>query len=327
VSFRVAVLDDYQGVARRFADWDALAPRVEVTVFREHVGDEDDLVARLAGFDAVVAMRERTALPGRVLRRLPGLRLIATTGMANAAIDLAAAGELGITVCGTGGRAGAVATVELTWALILAVARRVPRQDASVRSGGWQVPEPGTVGTLLRGKTLGIAGLGNIGAALVPVARAFGMRVTGWSRNLTPARAAEAGVEPLPRAEFFATADIVSVHIKLGPGARHYVGRDDLRRMRPSAYLVNTSRGPVVDQDALAEAVREGWIAGAALDVYDEEPLPPGHPLRTLPGTVLTPHIGYVTEDTYRDYFPQIVEDVAAFLDGRPVRVLGGQAP
>ncbi|HEY9523336.1 MAG TPA: D-2-hydroxyacid dehydrogenase family protein [Thermopolyspora sp.] len=323
-SFRVAILDDYQGVAREYGDWAALAPRVEVTEFREHIGDADELARRLAGFDAVVAMRERTALPGDLLRRLPGLRLILTTGMANASIDLAAADELGVTVCGTAGRTGSAGTVELTWALILACARRVPVQDASIRAGGWQATTPGSIGTTLSGKTLGIVGLGNIGAALVPVARAFGMRVTGWSRNLTAERAAQVGVTPLPREEFFATADFVTVHIKGGPRAHHYVNADDLRHMGPSSYLVNTSRGPVVDQDALARAVREGAIAGAALDVYDEEPLPKDHPLRDLPGIVLTPHIGYVTQETYREYFPQLVEGVTAFLAGDPVRVLGG---
>jgi phosphoglycerate dehydrogenase-like enzyme len=319
MTFRIAVLDDYQNVALGLADWGSLGSEAVVVPFHDHVADEDALVARLDPFDAVVAMRERTPLRADVLRRLPRLRLIVTTGSANAAIDVAAAREQGITVCGTAGRTGAVATAELTWGLILALARRIPQQDAAVRAGGWQTG----LGTLLRGKTLGIVGLGNIGAAVVPIGKAFGMRVTAWSRNLTESWAADAGAEYRPREEFFASADVVTVHLKLGPGSQGYITRDDLRRMRPTAMLVNTSRGPLVNEDALAEALREGWIAGAALDVYGTEPLPAGHEFRSLPRTVLSPHVGYVTDDTYREYFPQIVEDIAAFRSGKAVRELG----
>jgi len=221
-------------------------------------------------------------------------------------------------LAGTGGALGAVATVELAWALIFALARRVPQHDASVRSGGWQVE----LGSTLCGKTLGLVGLGHIGTGMVPVAKALGMTVTAWSRNLDPDRARAAGVEPRRRAEFFATADVFSVHIKLSTASRHYVGAAELALMHPAAMLVNTSRGPVVDTDALLGALRSGRLAGAALDVYDTEPLPLDHPLRREPNLVLTPHIGYVTRESYQQYFPQLVENVAAFLAGRPIRPL-----
>ncbi|MET7394010.1 D-2-hydroxyacid dehydrogenase family protein [Dactylosporangium sp. NPDC005572] len=309
----LAILDDYQGVALSMGDWSSLP--VRITVFREHLGSPDDVVRALQPFDGVVAMRERTALPGEVLRALPRLRLVATAGMANAAVDLRAAAECGITVCGTTGMAGAVATVEHTWALIFALARQIPRHDALVRAGGWQAG----LGTTLHGRTLGIVGLGNIGRGLIPVAQALGMRVTAWSRHLT---AAPEGVEAPGREAFFAGADVLSVHVKLAPSTRHYIGAAELALLKPSALLVNTSRGPIVDTAALVAALRAGRLAGAALDVYDTEPLPPGDPLRAAPNVVLSPHLGYVTRESYAQYFPQLVEDVAAFLAGHPVRVL-----
>jgi phosphoglycerate dehydrogenase-like enzyme len=261
-------------------------------------------------------MRERTPMPRAVLERLPGLQLIATSGSANAAIDLAAATELGVTVCGTTGWAGVTATVEHVWALILALARGIPREDAAIRAGGWQVG----LGTTLHGKVLGIVGLGNIGPLLVPVARALGMEVTAWSRNLTDERAGEVGVTRLDRLGFFASADVVTVHVKLSDRSRGYVGGEELAAMKPTALLVNTSRGPVVDQHALLTALTERRIAGAALDVFDDEPLPVDHPLRHAPNTVLTPHVGYATRESYAQYFPQVVEDIDAFLRGRPMR-------
>ncbi|WP_327002602.1 D-2-hydroxyacid dehydrogenase family protein [Dactylosporangium sp. NBC_01737] len=311
--FRLAVLDDYQGVSGEFADWSSLP--VQITVFRAPLGSPADVTRALEPFDAIVAMRERTALPGDVLRALPRLRLIATTGMANAAIDLRAAAGCGITVCGTTGMAGAVATIEHTWALILALARRVPRHDALVRAGGWQ----DGLGTTLHGRTLGIVGLGNIGRGLIPVAHALGMRVTAWSRRLA---AVPAGVDAPGKEAFFAGADVLSVHIKLAPSTRHYIGAAELALLKPSALLVNTSRGPIVDTAALVAALRAGRLAGAALDVFDTEPPPPGDPLRTAPNVVLSPHVGYVTRESYAQYFPQLVEDVAAFLAGQPIRVL-----
>ncbi len=316
--FRVAVLDDYQHVAGAMADWGRLGDGVDVAFFHDHAPTADQLVHRLQGFDAVVAMRERSAFPRPVLAALPALRLLVTTGMANASIDIAAAAELGVTVAGTDGRGGASATVELTWALIFALARGIPAEDAAVRHGGWQV---GT-GQVLHGKTLGIVGVGNLGSRMPPVARAVGMRVVAWSRNLTAGRAAEAGVEPVGREELFSTSDVVTVHLKLSDRSRGYIGREELRLMKPSALLVNTSRWPVIDEAALIQALEEGWIAGAALDVFDVEPLPHDHPLRYLPRTVLTPHIGYVSVESYRSYYGDAVDDIIAFREGNPVRVL-----
>jgi phosphoglycerate dehydrogenase-like enzyme len=318
VSFRVAVLDDYQRVALSLGPWRQLDPSVEVTCFHDHVDDRRQLVNRLQPFDAVVAMRERTAFGRDVLSGLPALRLLVTKGMANAVIDVAAANELGIVVCGTGGWAGATATVELTWALILGLARDVPKEDAGIRHGAWQLG----IGTQLGGKTIGIVGLGNIGSLIPPVGRALGMRVTAWSANLSDERAAAVGVERLDHDEFFSTSDVITVHLKQSDRSLGYVGRDELRMMKPTALLVNTSRGPVVDEAALLEALERRWIAGAALDVYDREPLPVDHPLRHLPGTLLSPHMGYVTVESYAEHFTQAVEDIAAFVDGAPLRVL-----
>jgi len=300
------------------ADWSALGDDVEVVFFHDHATAPAQLVARLQGFDAAVAMRERSGFPRAVLERLPGLRLLVTTGMVNAAIDLAAAAELGITVSGTEAPGGASATVELTWALIFALARGIPAEDAGIRAGAWQTG----IGQVLHGKTLGIVGLGNLGSRMPPVARALGMRVVAWSQNLTAARAADVGVEHVGREELFSTSDVVTVHLKLSDRSRGYIGRADLRRMKPTALLVNTSRGPVVDEAALVEALEERWIGGAALDVFDTEPLPADHPLRRLPRTVVTPHIGYVSVESYRGYYGHAVDDIAAFRTGSPVRVL-----
>jgi phosphoglycerate dehydrogenase-like enzyme len=315
---RVAVLDDYQGVALGMAKWASLGEAVEVTAFRDHLDDPDELVRRLEPFDIIAAMRERTPFPRTLLERLPNLRLLVTSGPKNDAIDIDAARELGIVVSGTVGRNGIPGTVELTWALVLAAARSLPREDALVRAGEWQ----GGLGTVLYGKTLGIVGLGNIGPRMIPIARAFGMHVTAWSRNLSAERAAEHGVEALSREEFFSTADVVTVHLKLSARSVGYVGSEELSLMKPTAFLVNTSRGPLVDEDALIDALSRGSIAGAGLDVYDKEPLPAGHAFRTLPNLVLSPHMGYVTRETYADYFGGYLEDIEAFLRGDPIRVL-----
>lgn len=312
----VVVLDDYQDVAREFGDWARLADRVELTVLTEHVEDVETLVRRLADAEVVVAMRERTPFPASVLDRLPRLRLLVTTGMANVAIDLAAAARRGVTVTGT--RGVATATAELTWALILALVRQVPAESQRMRAGGWQ----STVGGDLAGHTLGVLGLGRLGAQVATIGRAFGMDVLAWSQNLRTERASELGVRAVTREELLTGSDIVTVHLKLGDRTRGLIGEPELRSMRRDAYLVNTSRGPIVDERALLTALREGWIAGAGLDVFDTEPLPAGHPLRTAPNTVLTPHLGYVTRDTYRVFFGDVVEDIEAFLAGRPVRVL-----
>jgi phosphoglycerate dehydrogenase-like enzyme len=312
---KVAVLDDYQDVARTMGPWERLGDRVELTVFTDHLAP-DEVAGALEPFDAVVAMRERTPFPPSLLARLPNLRLLITTGLRNAAIDVGAATERGVVVSGT--NATGSSTAELTWALLLAVTRHVCEEDRAVREGRWQH----TIGPELAGRTLGLVGLGRIGTRMAAIARAFELRVIAWSPNLTAERAAEAGAEGVSRERLFAEADFVSVHLVLGDTTRGLIGPDDLARMKPTAYLVNTSRGPIVQEAALIEAVRDGAIAGAALDVYDVEPLPPDHPLRSLPNTVLTPHVGYVATGVYEQWWREVVEDVEAFLDGAPVRVV-----
>jgi phosphoglycerate dehydrogenase-like enzyme len=323
---RVAILDDYQQVALASADWSAVRERAEITVFTEHIARTDALVRVLEPFDVVVAMRERTAFDAERLGRLPNLRLLVTTGMGNAAIDMAAAGERGITVCGTAG--SATATVELTWALILALVRHIPEEDQRIKaagrpggaalSGGWQR----TVGTGLAGKVLGVVGLGYQGKKVAKVGRAFGMKLLAWSQNLEPGAAEKAHARAVSKEELFSQSDVVTVHYKLGPRSTGLVGPAELALMKPSAYLVNTSRGPVVDSAALIAALRSGSIAGAALDVYDTEPLPLSDPLRTAPNVILTPHLGYVTDESYQVFYAEAAEDIVAFADGAPVRIL-----
>jgi phosphoglycerate dehydrogenase-like enzyme len=312
---RVAILDDYQHAALASADWASLGA-TEVTPFHGHIADTASLAASLAGYDVVVAMRERTSFDAERFRLLPALRLLVTTGMANAAIDLAAASAAGVTVCGT--RGSASATAELTWGLILSLARHIPLEDARIREGGWQH----TMGLGLRGRTLGLVGLGTLGRQVAAIGTAFGMEVLAWSQRLSAEAASAAGARAVSKDELFASGDIVTIHYKLSPRSAGLVGAPEIALMKPTAYLVNTSRGPLVDTDALLEALRSGAIAGAALDVYDEEPLPAGHPLRNAPRTVLTPHIGYVTDDGYRVFYGEAVEDIAAFAAGQPVRVL-----
>ena len=306
---RVAILDDYQDVARSIADWGGL----DITVFHDHVADDDALVERLEPFDAVVAMRERTPFDAGRLARLPRLRLLVTTGLRNASIDLEAARAHGVTVCATG-YSGA-STSELTWGLILAVTRRIPAEDAAVRAGGWQH----TIGPELSGRTLGVIGLGRQGTRAAEIGRAFGMDVVAWSRSRREAE----GVTPVSsKEELLERSDVVTVHVVLSDQTRGLIGAAELARMKPTAYLINTSRGPIVDEAALLEALRAGTIAGAGLDVYDTEPLPAGHPLRSAPNTVLTPHIGYVSTGTYEVFYRDAVEDIEAFIAGAPVRVL-----
>jgi len=312
----VAVLDDYQGVAEALGPWDELGDAVSVTAFRDHVDDDDELVTLLGAFEVVVAMRERTPFPAHRLERLPNLRLLVTTGMANASIDVAAARRQGIVVAGTGGLSAP--TAELTWGLILAVTRHVCAEDRRVRAGGWQR----TIGPELSGRTLGVLGLGRLGRRVAAVAQAFEMDVIAWSQNLRSEDAAELGVEAVSKEDLFRRADVLTIHTRLSDRTRGLVTAAELALMKPSAYLVNTSRGPIVDEAALLAALNDGTIAGAALDVYDVEPLPAGHPLRSAPNTVLTPHLGYVSEGSYEVYFREAVEDIAAFLDGEPVRVL-----
>jgi phosphoglycerate dehydrogenase-like enzyme len=313
---RVAILDDYQGVALDAAPWDDLGPDAEVVAYSDHVAGDDALVARLEPFEVVVAMRERTPFTRARLERLPNLKLLVTTGMRNVAIDVAAANEHGVVVSGTGGVSAA--TAELTWALILALARHLPAEDRSIRDGGWQT----TVGIDLAGRTLGVVGLGRQGAPVARIGHAFGMRVIAWSRHLTPDRAAEHGAEAVDRDGMLEQADVLTIHLPLSDHSRGLIGAEELARMKPTALLVNTSRGPIVDEDALVAALRDGTIGGAALDVYGTEPLPADHPLRTAPNTVLTPHIGYVTQATYEVFYREALEDIAAWRDGAPLRVL-----
>lgn len=310
---RVAVLDDFQAAAEGLADWSKL-DAAEVRFFHDHVTDEDELVERLRPYSVVVAMRERTPFPASTLRRLPNLRLLVTTGKRNASIDLAAADLAGVVVCGTRGLSNGV--VEQTWALILGAARNLAAEDALIRSGGWQ----GELGTLLAGKTLGLVGLGKVGAAVARIATAFELQVVAWSPHLTPGRAAAHGVSCVTKGELFEVSDIVSVHLALGPTTRGIVAEQELRAMKPSAILVNTARGPIIDEVVLLRAVAEGWIAKAALDVFDEEPLGPASPWRSAPNTLLAPHLGYVSHDNYRIFYGDAVEDIVAFLAGSPTR-------
>lgn len=312
----LAILDDYQGVALAMAPWERLASGVSVRAYRDHLADEAAVVERLKPYDAVVLMRERTPFPRRVIESLPGLRLVVTTGMRNRALDVAACRERGIAVCGT--EALGAPTVELTWGLILALARRIPVEDRAMRDGRWQT----TVGNQLAGNTLGVLGLGRVGRQVARVAHAFDMRVIAWSQNMTVADAAAAGAVRVEKDRLFAEADAVTIHVVLSERTRGLVGARELALMKPSAHLVNTSRGPIVDEGALIAALRSGTIAGAGLDVFDIEPLSPAHPLLSLPNTVLTPHLGYVTQESYRVFYQQALEDVEAWLAGSPVRTL-----
>ncbi|WP_457965535.1 D-2-hydroxyacid dehydrogenase family protein [Arthrobacter sp. D1-29] len=314
---RLAILDDYQDVAHGFADWTALEKEgVSVTVFREPFTSQEALVAALAGYSIVIAMRERTPFPRPVMEKLPALKLLVTTGMANAAIDVAAAEDHGITVCGTPG--SPTAAPELTWALLLAIARNLPAEDNSMRAGAWQ----STVGFELAGKTLGIVGLGKIGRRIAAYGQAFGMDVLAWSENLTDEAAADAGVRRVSKDDLFRSADVATLHLRLSPRSEGTVGERELRLLGPEGILVNTARGPLVDQDALIRALTEGWIRGAALDVFDQEPLPAAHPILAAPNTVLSPHLGYVTRESYRQFYGGAFEDVNAWLAGSPIRVI-----
>jgi phosphoglycerate dehydrogenase-like enzyme len=319
---RLAILDDYQSVASKFAPWEQLAAHgVEVNFFDHPFKDGSDAVASLAGFDIIIAMRERTAFGRDVLAQLPGLKLLVTTGMANQSIDLRAAEESGIAVCGTGG--SPAAAPELTWGLLLALARSIPFEDRRLRDGRWQ----STVGFELAGKTLGVLGLGKIGRRVAAYGQAFGMDVIAWSPNLTDEAAAGAGAGKVSKDALFRQSDVVSVHVRLSERSRGVVGEPELRLLGPTGVLVNTARGPLVDEEALVRGLNEGWLGGAALDVYDLEPLPADHRLLTAPRTVLTPHLGYVTEQSYREFYGGAFDDVQAWLRGGPVRLLTSVQP
>src|SRR5712691_317246 len=317
---RLSILDDYQGVALDMADWSAVRDRdVEIAVERFPFADEDDVVRSLADSEIVAAMRERTAFTKRVVDRLPKLKLLITTGMRNASFDMVALKECGVTVCGTGGTGGGNEdTAEVAWGLILGAARRIAEDHQFMRQGGWQT----RVGHRVAGKTLGLLGLGRLGSAVARVGLAFGMKAIAWSQNLTAEKAAAQGVERVVKDELFRRSDILSVHLVLSDRSRGLVGAREIGLMQPSAILVNTSRGPSSDTGAIIAALKAGRLAYAGFDVYDQEPLPIDHPLRQAPNVILTPHIGYVTDENYRSSYPQIVENVVGFLDGKPVRVI-----
>ncbi len=313
---KIAILDDYQNVALSMADWDALPDGCSVQAFHDNITDREALVARLEPFDVLVIMRERTRFPGDLIARLPNLKLLITSGGRNAAIDQAACAERGIAVAGTGGFGAP--TSELAWALILAMFKRVPEEDRATRAGHWSLGLTRT----LEGKTLGVLGLGKLGARLAKVGQAFEMDVIAWSQNLTDERAAEVGVRRVEKDALFAESDVISIHLVLSERSRGLVGARELGLMKPTASIVNTSRGPIIDEAALIDALRNGTIGGAGLDVFDVEPLPADHAFRSLPNTVITPHLGYGTEENYRIYFGEAVENIRNWLEGKPIQAI-----
>jgi len=317
---RIAILDDYLDCALTVADWSAVLERADVTVFREAFSDQDDAVAKLQDFDVLAIMRERTPLSRAIIERLPNLRMIAMTGVRNPTLDAVAAQERGIVVSTTTSTPnGSANTVELAWTLILSLARWIPSQDAGMRKGEWQT----RLGCNIAGKKLGLIGLGRLGAQMVPIARAFQMDVVAWSPNLNEERAAEACVAYASKEELFSTSDFISIHMVLSAKTRGLIGTEDLGRMKPSAFLVNTARGPLVDEQALLEALNSGKIAGAGLDVYDREPLPVDHPLRSAPNTVLSPQLGFATREGLGHYYTESIKNIIAWLDGKPQNLFG----
>jgi phosphoglycerate dehydrogenase-like enzyme len=315
---RIALLDDYQQVALKLADWSAVRALGTIDVFDRNLGGIDEAAAALQPYDVIGMMRERMPLPRALIERLPNLKLVIVTGARARTIDFEATAEHGIMVCHTLPGGSHAATPELAWALILAAARHLPKECQNVREGGWQQ----TLGTALSGSTLGLLGLGKLGGHMVPIAKAFGMDCIAWSQNLTAERAAEVGATLVGRDELFARSDFLSIHLVLSERSRGLVGAAELRSMKPSAILINTSRGPIVDETALIAALREGCIRGAGLDVFDREPLPLDHPFRQMENVVATPHLGYVTEAAYRDFYESMAEGIVAWAKGTPIRVL-----
>jgi D-3-phosphoglycerate dehydrogenase len=314
---RCAILDDYQNVALQMGDWSSVAADLEIKVFNSHLGSAESVVAALQGFPIVVAMRERTAFPRTVIEKLPDLRLLITTGARNPSIDVTAAKERGLVVSGT--PSAGSPTCGIAIGLMLELTRRIGFENARMKAGApWQT----TIGVDLEGLTLGVVGLGKLGRRTSRIAQAFGMKVIAWSQNLTSQACEDAGVDYADKGELFRRADIVTVHVVLSQRTRGLIGASELGLMKSSAYLINTSRGPIVDEAALLAALRDKKIAGAGLDVFDVEPLAPDHPLRKLDNVVLTPHLGYVSMQNYRAYFAGVVEDIRAFLDGKPIRIL-----
>jgi len=315
---RCAILDDYQSVSLKMADWSKVAPDLDIKVFSDPLGGPDAVAKALQGFAIVIAMRERTPFPRQLIEALPDLRLLVTTGMVNRAIDLEAAKARNVVVCGTPSFGNP--TTGIAWGLILELTRRIGHENARLKSGAlWQ----SVVGADVEGLTLGVIGLGKLALRVSEVGRAFRMKVVAWSQNITPERAQAAGVDyAASKEDVLRQADIVSIHIPLTPKSRGLIGATELGLMKPTAFLVNTSRGPIVEEAALLAALREGKIAGAGFDVYDVEPLPLAHPLRKLDNVVLTPHLGYASQQNYRAYFAGVVDDIRGFLDGKPMRVL-----
>jgi phosphoglycerate dehydrogenase-like enzyme len=320
MNVKAAILDDYQNVALQYTDWSPIAKAVDLKVFNQPFASQDEAINALQGFAVVVGMRERTPFPRKVIEALPDLKLLITTGAKNNSFDVAAANERGVTVCGTGGVGNP--TAGIAFGLMLELTRRIGFENARMKAGEpWQV----TIGKDLEGLTLGVVGLGKLGQRVAAIAKAFGMNVIAWSQNLTPEKCKEAGVGYASKDELFGKADIVTIHLQLSDRSRGTVTAADIARMKPSAYLINTARAPIVDQAALLAALQQKKIAGAGLDVFEVEPLPRDHPYRELDNVVLTPHLGYVSEQNYRKYFPDIVEDIRAWLDGKPVRVIAAK--
>lgn len=313
---QVAILDDYLNAALELGDWSQLDGKAEITVFDQPFANEADAADKLSGFEIIVGMRERTPFPASLIQKLPALKLLITTGMRNLSFDMEAAKAQGVTVCGTGGLGQP--TAELAWAMILGLACHIPAHDNAMKGGNWQTRMNGD----LQGRTLGVIGLGKLGSAVATVGNAFGMNVIAWSQNLTDERAAEVGVRRVDKDELMAQSDYISIHLILSDRSRGLIGADDLARMKPTAYIVNTSRGPIIDTEALLSALRAGKIAGAGIDVYEKEPLPADDPFRALDNVLLTPHMGYVATSNIAHMYSQAAEDIAAFLDGAPIRVL-----
>ena len=309
--YKIAVLDDYQNAALESADWSVLGHRADIAVFQEHLADPETLIERLLPFDVICVMRERSPLPRHIIECLPNLKLIASTGAGNASIDVAAAGDRGIAVVHTG--YSSEPAIEFTWALILASARHIVAESNSVRSGGWQQ----TVGADLRGKTLGVLGLGHIGSEVARIGKAFGMNLIAWSQNMTPQAAEAAGAILVSRNQLFGQADILTIHVVLSSRTRGLIGAAELARMKPTALLINTSRGPIIEEQALINVLKNKQIAGAAIDVFDVEPLPPDHPFRELDNILATPHIAYVSQDLYKTFYEDTVSNIRKWLDTR----------
>jgi phosphoglycerate dehydrogenase-like enzyme len=315
--YRCAILDDYQNIVLKVTDWSKVAGDLDIEVFNEHLGGPDNVVKALQGFDIVCAMRERTPFPRAVIEKLPDLKLLITTGLRNASFDVATAKERGVVVCGTPSVGNPTSGIAI--GLMLELTRRIGYENACMKAG---VPWQSTIGMDLDGLTLGVLGLGKLGTRTANIAKAFGMKVIAWSQNLTPEKCKEAGVEYVSKEDLFRQADFITIHVVLSQRSRGLVGAKEIALMKPSAYLINTSRGPIIDEAAMLAALRDKKIAGAGLDVFDVEPLPLDHPLRKMDNVVITPHLGYVATQNYRAYFAGVVDDIRAFIDGKPVRVM-----